>query len=76
MQRVLRSNGWPSDSLSPSPWDALRARGDLSPDPEDRGADGTYDCKVAGQEGGGGIMTGVHSHRTYGCVGVQIDLRY
>ena len=51
LQRVLRSNGWPSkDPLSPSPWEALSARGDLSPDPEDRDASGAYDCKVRGYE--------------------------
>ena len=46
LQTVLRSNGWPADTLSPSPWEALSARGDLSPNPDDRDASGAYDCKV------------------------------
>ncbi|GAX76035.1 hypothetical protein CEUSTIGMA_g3478.t1 [Chlamydomonas eustigma] len=46
LQRFMRSNGWPSDTLSVSPWDGISARGDLSPDPDDRSADGAYDAKV------------------------------
>ena len=45
MKRVLRSNGWPRDSLSvESPWDAICARGDLDPGAPD--AYGCFDGKV------------------------------
>lgn len=42
----MRSNGWPSDALSTNPWNAISARGDLSPDPDGRSAYGAYDAKV------------------------------
>jgi hypothetical protein len=65
LQRVLRSNGWPSDILSTSPWEAISARGDLSPDADDRSADGAYDAKVSERDcenalvGAGGLVDGL-----------------
>lgn len=55
LKRVLRSNGWSAagkgagDRFSPSPWDAICARGDL--DPSDPDAYGCYDGKVRGRGG-------------------------
>ncbi|KAJ9506011.1 hypothetical protein QJQ45_016659, partial [Haematococcus lacustris] len=47
LKRLLRSNGWRadpqrSDPFSPSPWEALSARGDL--DPQEPDASGAYDA--------------------------------
>jgi hypothetical protein len=54
LKKVMRSNGWPNhDPLSTSPWNAISARGDLSPDPEDSSADGAYDAKVNSTHTGG-----------------------
>lgn len=49
LKKILRSNGWRdntknSDPFSPSPWEAICARGDL--DPESPAASGCYDAKV------------------------------
>ena len=44
LKRLLRSETWPADALTDSPWGAICARGDL--DPEDPDAYGCYDGKV------------------------------